>query len=651
MAFTGWRVVGRRCRSGPETWLAAFVWCAFLIMAYAVALSALRRLAPAGMLLLAALGALAMVARAPSPTEQPKAPPLTPRQARRLLAALLPPIAFTAWALLLLARAPETGDDNMAYHLPRVAHWIAERGVVPFLANDPRIGSFPPNGNVLQLVPALFLRHDRLCGVVQLAAMAATGLGIFAIARAAGASRAGGVFAALGWFSVPTMAAQAHLSMVDVTASAFVTAAVYFLVRRPPTAFHLFTCLLAAVLCVGTKQHLAVIAAPIAVLAAVAMVRGHRRAVLAAALGVVVAALAGGAVFALWNRAVWGHPSGLDSVRSVVVGPGVAAFVKNVELLLLPIGWWPGAPEWSPRWGERLALDGLGLYWTAVTGVSLLLLGWDSLKRRAPEPRGWWLPAALALAAGLVLLGLLRHQQAIYRLVLPLVAVLSVLHARTFERVTAGRDAMRWALLGAAWVAAAGVLGWQGLAHSRRRHVAGAWASATTRYGMELAPFAAELERRSLGRPLRVGVITGQYFPHGLFFGRDYRNTVVPLSYDPPATPAAIEALRLDALWVSVSAWCQVDVFRREFQPPAAGPTRSWAPSPRAFDEDFLEAYSPTIQMVDVRPTLRALADPASTWGVVARNHTGALFVRGEGRRMGTRRLCGDDARRPGDVD
>ena len=649
VVFTAWRIGSRRCRPGPETWLATFVWCAFLIMAYAVALSAFRRLAAGGMLLLAATGAAAATAL-PRATRPPasheEAAPLTRRQAGLLALALLPPIAFGAFALFLAVRAPETGYDNLSYHQPRVAYWIRQQAVGSFLANDPRIGSFPPNGNVLHLVPALFLRHDRLCGAVQLAAMAATGLGIVALARTSGASRTAAVFAALVWFSVPSVADQASLTMVDVTASAFVTAAVYFLVRRPSTAFHLFTCLLATLLAVGTKQHLLVVAAPIGSLAAVPLLRRHRAAAPAVGLGLVLATLAAGGLFALQNREVWGSAGGLPALRWVVVGPSLGSFVKNLEIVLLPLAWWwPGAPAWAPRFTESVAAAGFGLCWTALTCVSVLLLAWDLAIRRAPEARAWRLPAALGLGAALVLLVLLRHQHAVYRFVLPLVAVLTALHARTFERLADGRSWRRWSLLGLAWLTAAGVLVQQSRWQARARRTGNAWVSATSRYGKDLEPFAADLRRRSLRGSLRVGVITGQYFPHGLFFGRGYRHVVVPLSYDPPATAAAIDALGLDALWVSLGAGCRVDLFRRDFEPPPAQPTTSWSPAVRAFDEDFMRASQATIDMVDVRPTLSALVEPGTRWGGVARRPAGVLFVRGEGQPLGVERLCGERPR------
>jgi hypothetical protein len=286
-----------------------------------------------------------------------------------------------------------------------------------------------------------------------------------------------------------------------------------------------------------------------------------------------------------------------------------------------------------------VAVAGFGLYWTALTCLALVLIGWDLMVRRAPDAHTWRLPAALALAAGLVLLALLRHQHAVYRFVLPLGGVLAVLHAHTFDRLADGRAWRRWAMLGLAWAAAALVLVQHARWHAVKRRAGGQWVSQTSRYGKDLEPFAAEMRRRT--GPLRVGVVTNQYFPHGLFFGRGYRHTVVPLSYDPPTTAAAIDALRLDALWVSLGAGCHVDLFRRDFEPPRAQPTTSWAPATRGFDDDFMRAYQESVERVDVRPTLRALADPASRWGVVASSPAGVLYVRGEGRHVGVHRLCG----------
>lgn len=643
IVFTAWRISAGRTRGGPDAALVAFVWCSFLIMAYAVALSLFERLGPLGMMLLAACGAAVaglLARRARTATFADVAPGPTRREWAWIALGLLPPIAFIAGSLFIVSRAPETGYDNLAYHLPRLGYWIQQREVSAFLANNPRIGSFPPNGNVLHLVPALFLRHDRLCGAVQLVSMAAAGLGIYATARALHAGRAAALFAALGWFTVPSAAAQASLTMVDVTASAFVVAAVYFLVRRPAEPFHLFTSLLATGLAVGTKHHLLVIGVPLAVLATVALFRRHPAALPRVALGIAAAALPLGGAFALQNWTVWGNPGGLPSVRWVVVGPGLASFVKNLELLLVPlVPWWPGGQGWAYGWKETLTGEGFGLYWIALAGVSLALLAWDLAHDRGRDLGPWLVPVGSSLGAGLVLVATLRHQHAVYRFLLPLGALLTVLFAWTFERL-ATRARGRWILLALAWTTAVWVLGCHGYWNLAKRRPGGAWLGESQRYGTDLEPFAVEIDRRSRDRPLRVGVMSGQYFFEGLFLGRGYRNTPVPLSYHPPATLREIDALGLDVLWVGTAYRCQEDLFRRALRAPAAARTISWTPATRDFDADFMNAYAAAIELADARPTLQALGEPGSTWGLVAHNQRGALFARGDGRRFGVEELC-----------
>src|SRR5262249_12817440 len=141
------------------------------------------------------------------------------------------------------------------------------------LANNPRIGTFPPNGDLLALLPVLFLRSDRLCGFAQLLACYGTGLAIYGTARRLTARRSSAALAALTWFAIPSVLLQCTVTVVDLIPAFFVASALFFLVfdltERSVTASA--TSAVAAAFAVGAKPQ----TLPFAVLAWAVLAARH----------------------------------------------------------------------------------------------------------------------------------------------------------------------------------------------------------------------------------------------------------------------------------------------------------------------------------------------------------------------------------------
>lgn len=648
VAATAWIVCGPRTRTAVDAAVGVAAWSAALIVSYSTLLSVPRLLTASGMLALAALVAAGAwgwrwarrgsKADAPDPTV-----PAPPGEVAWWLAGAAPIVVFVVLTAHTVWRAPETGSDNLAYHLPRLGYWLQQQAVAPFVAGNARAGSFPPNGNVLQLVPVLFLRHDRFCGLVQLAAAVFTSAALYGIARGLGATAFGASLAALCWFGIPCVLEQAARSMVDVTASFFVAATVFFLVRGPRGAYAPITGLACSALAIGTKTPAAVFALPLAAACAWRLWRDRPRALAGVAGLGLPAILALGGSFHIANARVWSDASGPASIRWVVLFPSLASLGKNAELVAHPfvtlLAWRGEARFVDTAWAAATGY-GFGLGWLALSALTGILLAAGLIRRSRRRCWPWAALWALGCGGALALCFALRHQDAVLRFLLPAAALVTPTFAWTFDRLaaTSGRRCLAMALAGAG--VSLLLWRWEGSERfSRRRD--GRDLARSERFGPDLEPLAATAATLDLGPRPHWGLLTPDYFPEGVFFGPRYRNRLVPLSYEPPRNLGEIERLGLDALFVDTRDGCSIALFRREFARPVARPQQNRRARPDSYDEDFVRAYGESVLRVDLKPTVRALADPSSGWGVVTTTARGALFVKGRGDRVDVARLCG----------
>jgi hypothetical protein len=635
VAFVAWRLASP-ARCARERVLGFGVWASTWIVACTQVLSLVRALHWPGALALAAASALTVwrvLPRCPA-TETARSGAIPSRELRWLVAFAIPALAYAAWSVWLILVSSEPVGDNVGYHIPRLAYWIQHQTLAPFASNDPRMSTFPVGANVLQLWPALFLKHEQWGALVQLAAHLGAALGVYGIARDLGAARPAAAAAGFCWLAVPAALRQATTSNVDVVA-AFLTIATGALALgalRRGGAWLTWTCLASAALAVAAKPHTLPFAAGCAALALYVSWREGSGPVLArlplvAALAVLVAAPP-----FVQNTIAYGSPSGLASVRWVVVNPGFPTLAKNLQLLLVPLTGGRGLDGAFPAWPLRMTVwqQGLGLPWLVLMAAALAVV----VVRAVRAPRRQALLAAYA-TVGLVhaatVLFALRHQPSLDRFALPAAAVLTPLVAW----VVAGRS--RVVVLGCIWMLGSlALMDWARIDCARRRTSSPpplfrAYDDLQGTTG--LASLARAGDRLAAeGRGRRIGLLTAQGgFFQRLLLGPRFENALVPVSHDPPLDLAAAERRHLDALVVEVGGDFSHQLFRPRFVPPPAPPADEWRLTARdVFDDDFRRAYELGVEYRSFERTARLFGRAGSGWVLdrTVRANT-LVFVRG----------------------
>jgi hypothetical protein len=593
--------------------------------------------------------AAARVAPPPGP------PPI--RGAERILArAILVVAGGLALASFVTALlAPDPTGDTIAYHLPRIGYWLHDRAIHPFLANNPRIGFFPPNGEILQSLPVLFLRSDRLCPLAQLVAAYIAALAVYALGRLVGGARIHALLAAFLWLSLPAVLDQIVTSSVDLITAAFSGCAVYFMLLawRAPSGPAAFWAVLSAAMAVGTKPT----AAPVAgIVVAVILWRcapsfTRRDLVPVGATALLAAPIA--LTFYVWNWAAFGRPAGFASIQWVHANPGLQTFVRNAELILAPPVYW----LWKPRaafdptvpadtWRDALATAGLGALWPLIALPAAAWIGIRAVGRRDPVDRRALVLLAVGIVGLVFVLGTLRHQPAVPRLTLAVIPLLTAACAPALRALSDRRSFVS--------IAAAGVITLVGTCvvivnvgrnvvvrvdrdagdgsggRVPRLRVAGEYA----RYDAAHAEMARAIDELGAERPLRIGLFSHQFAVERLAFGSRYQHTPVPLAYGPDGAGdrRGATALDVDAVWI-MPDWSLerfgVLLFRPSFQPPPARRDEGWRVQRfRAFDEPFLRAHADGLFYQDGMPLVAKLTEDPG-WRIVARNNVGLLMARG----------------------
>lgn len=632
VACAAWRLASP-ARCARERALGFVVWASACIAACTQVLSLARVLHWPAAFVLVAVVALAIWRLGPLPaTGTVESRPIPSRELSWLAAFAVPAAAYAAWSVWLILASSEPVGDNVGYHIPRLAYWIQHQTLAPFASNDPRMSTFPVGANVLQLWPALFLKQERLGALVQLAAHLGVALCVYGIARDLGAARPAAAAAGCCWLAVPAALRQATTSNVDVAAAFFTCAAGALALgaRRRGGAWLVHTCLAAAALAVAAKPQTLPFAAGCAALALV--VRWRDRSAPALVRSVLVAVLAALVVAPpfVQNALAYGSPSGLASVRWVVVNPSVPTLAKNLQLLLLPLTGGRGLDGAFPPWPIRVTAwqQGLGFPWLALMAAALATVAVRAM--RAPRLHAL---ATLYATAGLVYAGTvlftLRHQPSLDRFALPAAAVLTPLVAC----VIVGRA--RVAVLAGIWtLGALALLDGAQVDRARRRSASppptfGAYGDVPGR--RDLATLARAGDRLAAGgRGRRIGLLTAQGgFFQRLLLGPRFENVLVPLSDDPPLELAAADRLRLDALVIEIGGDFSQQLFRRRFVPPVAPPADGWRLTARdAFDDDFRRAYELGVEYPSFEPTARLFGRAGSGWVLDRTVRANALVFR-----------------------
>jgi hypothetical protein len=221
-------------------------------------------------------------------------------------------LAEVGYLLALALFTPPTEYDVLTYHLTRALLWIQQGSVGPIAGvTDTRINDLPPNAELAQGMTVLLSRSLRWAGLVQMAALGVSVLGVYGIASRIDFERRAAAFGALVFATLPVVAMQAPTALNDVVVAALVTTTVFFVLGRSRADLAL-ACVSAAVL-VGTKVT-ALIAAPVIVAIAVLVHRGRRLAAL------MVAGLAAGVVGGAWYAVNLNQGTGALGTTGELVG-------------------------------------------------------------------------------------------------------------------------------------------------------------------------------------------------------------------------------------------------------------------------------------------------------------------------------------------
>jgi hypothetical protein len=288
-----------RLRSPLEFVVAAYILAWAWLVALTLALSPVRLLTHAWLVVGVGVGVVAAVA-AWAAAGRPQPPPFRPASDSVLAALRNPAILILAVAVSLGAAysvalalfTPVNEGDALAYHLARAAFWKQEHGI-GYVANavDVRLNANPPNAEIGQLATMLLSGSDRYVALPQLAAYGVLVLCVAGIARRIGLEAPEALFGALAFATLPVVALQASGALNDLVVASFLAAGVLFALRAGRASLSLLA--LALGLALGTKLT-AVLALPTFALVT-AMGRPRRE-----WLGVALAGLAGIVLGSTW---------------------------------------------------------------------------------------------------------------------------------------------------------------------------------------------------------------------------------------------------------------------------------------------------------------------------------------------------------------
>ncbi len=254
-----------------------------------------------------------------------------PRQA--WLAAL--PLGFILLATgVTAAVAPPNTYDSMAYHMARVAHWIADTSLAPYPTNILRQLFEPPWSEYAILQLQILSAGDGLANLVQWFAMVGSLAAVSLIARRLGAPPRGQVLAAIAVATLPMGILQSSSTQTDYVEAFWLLCTVWtalaFADSPSPGAAGWFAGALG--LAALTKGTAYLFAAPVVVGLGVWMiVRLRQRMLVPAAIMVAVPLLIGSGQY-IRNLEVFGNPLSDNADSQILANATFApnAVVSNI---------------------------------------------------------------------------------------------------------------------------------------------------------------------------------------------------------------------------------------------------------------------------------------------------------------------------------
>jgi hypothetical protein len=170
---------------------------------------------------------------------------------------------------LLAIFIPPNNWDSMAYHLPRVEHWIQNKNIYPYPTNIVRQIVSPPLSEYIITNFQVLSNTDAFSNLVQFASFILilfTGTLIFSTLKI---DLKGQLFLILALLSIPMMLFQATTTQTDLLASFFFLSFILFslFIVQSDNNFKSNFTFLAVTLCLGvlTKYHIAIFALPIVI--------------------------------------------------------------------------------------------------------------------------------------------------------------------------------------------------------------------------------------------------------------------------------------------------------------------------------------------------------------------------------------------------
>ena len=192
---------------------------------------------------------------------------ILPKKDKHFLLFIFVIIIFPLFLLAIFI--PPNNWDSMAYHLPRVEHWIQNKNIYSYPANIVRQILSPPLSEYIITNFQILSNSDTFSNLVQFASfifILFTGTLIFSSLKI---GYKGQLFLLLAMLSIPMMLFQASTTQTDLLASFFFLSFILFSLFIVQSAYNFkpnFT-FLALTLCLGvlTKYHIAIFASPIVV--------------------------------------------------------------------------------------------------------------------------------------------------------------------------------------------------------------------------------------------------------------------------------------------------------------------------------------------------------------------------------------------------